>query len=75
MVGLALVAAGAMVLAGADFIASVLKSFKDIPVVSDYITIAAWVLVGIGIFLVVMGILGGCGACCAIKVFLIAVSM
>jgi hypothetical protein len=75
LVGLALVAAGALVIAGADFIASVLKSVKDIPVVSDYVTIAAWVLVGIGIFLVVMGILGGCGACCAVKVFLIAVSI
>ncbi|XP_061188963.1 CD82 antigen-like [Saccostrea echinata] len=71
LVGLALIAAGALVIAGADFIASVLKAFKDLPVISDYITIAAWVLVGIGIFLVVMGILGGCGACCSIKVFLI----
>ncbi|XP_062594662.1 CD82 antigen-like [Saccostrea cucullata] len=71
LVGLALIAAGALVIAGADFIASVLKAFKDLPVISDYLTIAAWVLVGIGIFLVVMGILGGCGACCSIKVFLI----
>ena len=73
--GLALIAAGSLVLVGADFLASVLKAFADIPVIANVITSGAWILIGLGIFLVLMGVLGGCGACCSIKAFLIAVSI
>nr|XP_022320134.1 tetraspanin-9-like [Crassostrea virginica] len=72
LVGLALIAVGSLVLVGADFLASVLKAFADIPVIANVITSAAWILIGLGIFLVLMGVLGGCGACCSIKTFLIA---
>lgn len=71
LIGLALIAAGSLVVVGADFIASVLKAFQDIPAVSSVVSGLAWTLIGLGIFLVVMGVLGGCGACCSIKVFLI----
>ncbi|XP_078325696.1 tetraspanin-18-like [Crassostrea virginica] len=72
LVGLALIAVGSLVVVGADFLASVLKAFADIPVIANVITSAAWILIGLGIFLVLMGVLGGCGACCSIKTFLIA---
>lgn len=71
LIGLALIAAGSLVVVGADFIASVLKAFEDIPALSSVVSGLAWALIGLGIFLVVMGVLGGCGACCSIKVFLI----
>lgn len=75
LIGLALIAAGSLVVVGADFIASVLKAFEDIPALSSVVSGLAWALIGLGIFLVVMGVLGGCGACCSIKVFLIGVSI
>lgn len=71
LIGLALIAAGSLVVVGSDFIASALKAFEGIPAISNVVSGLAWALIGLGIFLVVMGVLGGCGACCSIKVFLI----
>lgn len=75
LIGLGLIAVGSLVVVGADALASVLKAFEDIPAVSSVVSGLAWALIGLGIFLVVMGVLGGCGACCSIKVFLIGVSI
>ncbi|KAK3098723.1 hypothetical protein FSP39_022398 [Pinctada imbricata] len=71
LVGLALVAVGAIIKQGSGVIGDVLGELKNVPAVSQYLDTAAWVLIGLGIFFTAIGILGGCGACCAVKIFLI----
>lgn len=70
-----LIVVGFLVVVGFDFIVLVLKVFEGIFVIFNVVSGLVWVLIGLGIFLVVMGVFGGCGVCCSIKVFLIGVSI